>query len=46
MNRWSKAGVWDGVLERLQREQIVRLQGEAVKRDSTIVPVPPAGTGA
>ena len=35
----------DRVLERLQREQIVRLQVEAVKRDSTIVQVHPDGAG-
>jgi len=46
MNRWSKAGVLDGVFERLQREQIVRIKIEAVKLDSTTVKVHPDGTGA
>ena len=46
MNRWSQNGVLDRVLERLQREQIVRLKVEAVKLDSTIVTVHPDGTGA
>ena len=46
MNRWSKNGVLDRVFEQLQREQIVRLKIEAVKLDSTIVKVPPDGTGA
>jgi transposase len=46
MNRWSKNGVLDHVLERLQREQIVRLKIEAVKLDSTTVKVHPDGTGA
>src|SRR3990167_8627997 len=46
MNRWSKNGVLDRVFERLQREQIVRLQIEAVQRASTTVQVPPDGTGA
>lgn len=35
MNRWSKSGVLDQVLERLQREPIVRIKVEAVKMDST-----------
>ena len=46
MNRWSKAGVLDSVLERLQREQIVRIKIEAVKLDSTTVQVHSDGTGA
>jgi hypothetical protein len=46
MNRWSKAGVLDAVFERLQREQIVRIQIEAVKLDSTTVKVHPDGMGA
>src|SRR3990172_2472262 len=46
MNRWSKAGVLDTVFERLQREQIVRIQIEAVKLDSTTVKVHPDGMGA
>ena len=46
MNRWSKNGVWERVLERLQREQIVRIQIEAVPLDSTSVKVHPDGAGA
>ena len=46
MNRWSKNGVLDRVFEHLQREQIVRVQLEAVSLDSTIVQVHPDGTGA
>ena len=46
MNRWSKNGVWERVLERLQREQIVRIQIEAVPLDSTSVKVHPDGPGA
>jgi transposase len=46
MNRWSKNGVLDHVFERLQREQIVRIQIEAVKLDSTTVKVHPDGMGA
>ena len=46
MNRWSKNGVLDRVFEQLQREQIVRLQSEAVKLDSTTVQVHPDGRGA
>jgi hypothetical protein len=46
MNRWSKNGVLDRVFEQLQREQIVRLQIEAVKPDSTIVKVHLDGAGA
>ena len=46
MNRWSKNGVLDRVFEQLQREQIVRIQIEAVKLDSTTVQVHPDGMGA
>src|SRR3989304_2680719 len=46
MNRWSKNGVLDRVLERLQREQIVRIKVEAVQLDSTSVKVHPDGAGA
>ena len=46
MNRWSKNGVLDRVFEHLQREQIVRIQIEAVGLDSTSVKVHPDGTGA
>ena len=46
MNRWSKSGVLDAVFEKLQREQLIRIQVEAVSLDSTIVKVHPDGTGA
>ena|SRR5487761_1271087 len=46
MNRWSKRGVLDGVFEKLQREQIVRIKIEAFSLDSTSVKVHPDGTGA
>src|ERR687884_1708082 len=46
MNRWSKSGVLDSVFEKLQREQVVRIKIEAVSLDSTIIKVPPDGTGA
>jgi len=46
MNRWSKSGVLDRVFEQWQREQVVRIQLEAVSLDSTIVKVHPEGTGA
>ena len=46
MNRWSKNGVLDRVFEQLQREQIVRIQIEAVQLDSTTVKVHPDGMGA
>src|SRR2546428_13091843 len=46
MNRWSKNGVLDHLFEQLQREQIVHIQIEAVKLDSTTVKVHPDGMGA
>ena len=46
MNRWSKNGVLDAVFEKLQREQLVRINIEAVSLDSTSVKVHPDGTGA
>ena len=46
MNRWSKNGVLDHVFEQLQREQILRIQIEAVNLDSTPVKVHPDGMGA
>ena len=45
MNRWAKNGVLDRVFERLQSEQIVRIQIEAFALDSTSVKVHPDGTG-
>ena len=46
MNRWAKNGVLDRVFAHLQREQLLRIRLEAVSLDSTIVTVPPDGTGA
>jgi len=46
MNRWSKAGVLDRVLARLQQEQILTLRIEHVCLDSTTIKVHPDGTGA
>ena len=46
MNRWAKSGVLDRVFEKLQTEQIVRIQIEAFSLDSTSVKVHPDGTGA
>lgn len=46
MNRWAKKGVLERVFEKLQMEQIVRVQIEALSLDSTSVKVHPDGTGA
>jgi lactam utilization protein B len=46
MSRWSRAGVLVRVIERLQREQILKLRFEVVSLDSTTVKVHPDGTGA
>ena len=46
MNRWVKNGVLDRVFERLQQEQIIRVNVEVVGMDSTIIKVHPDGTGA
>src|SRR3954470_1537509 len=46
MNRWTKSGVLDRVFEKLQLEQIVRVNIEAFSLDSTSVKVHPDGTGA
>ncbi len=46
MNRWSKAGVTDRGFARPQPEQILPPRLERVCRDSTVVKVHPAGTGA
>ena len=43
MDRWSKNGVLDRVLEKLQMEQIIRAKLEAFALDSTSVKVPPDG---
>ena len=45
-NRWSKKGVMAAVLEKLPREQLVRIKVEAVSLDRTLIKVPPEGTGA
>ena len=46
MSRWAKKGVLDRVFARLQKEQIIRINVEAVSLDSTVVRVHPDGTGA
>ena len=46
MNRWAKNSVLDRVFEKLQLEQIVRINIEAFSLDSTSVKVHPDGTGA
>ena len=46
MNRWAKNGVLTRVFEKLQIDQIVRIQIEALSLDSTSVKVHPDGTGA
>jgi transposase len=46
MKRWSKSGVIQRGFEKLQREQIVRIEVEAVSLESTIIKVHPDGTGA
>ena len=46
MNRWTRNGVLDRVLARLQEQGLVRIHLEVVGLDSTIVPVHPDGTGA
>jgi transposase len=46
MNRWAKAGVLDGVFDKLQAEQLIHIKLESVSLDSTIVKVHPDGTGA
>ena len=46
VSRWSKAGVLNRVIEKLQGEQIVRIKLEAVSLDSTSIKVHPDGTGA
>jgi transposase len=46
MNRWAKSGALNRVFEKLQLEQIVRINIEAFSLDSTSVKVHPDGTGA
>ena|SRR5438105_15652458 len=46
MNRWAKSGVLERIFEELQRNQLIRIQIEAVSLDSTSIKVHPDGTGA
>jgi transposase len=46
MNRWAKTGVLTRVFEKLQMDQMMRIQIEALSLDSTSVKVHPDGTGA
>jgi len=46
MNRWSKNGVLDRILSRLQQEQMIRIKADAFSLDSTVIRVHPDGTGA
>jgi len=46
MNRWSKSGVLNPVFEPLQREQILRINIEAVAPDGASVEERPGGNGA
>jgi transposase len=46
MNRWSKNGVLDRILSRLQQEQMIRIKADAVSLGSTVIRVHPDGTGA
>ena len=46
LNYWAKQGVLAQVAVQLQQAQILADDLEVLGRDSTIVPVPPAGTGA
>ena len=46
MNRWSKNGVLQRLFEGLQRENIIKVNLEAVCLDSASIKVHPHGTGA
>ena len=46
MSRWAKKGVLGKVFDELQKQQIVRIDLEAVSIDSTSIKVHPDGTGA
>lgn len=46
MNRWAKKGVLAKVFDELQKQQVVKINLEAVSIDSTSVKVHPDGTGA
>jgi transposase len=45
MNRWAKNGVLATVFDELQKQQVVRINLEAVSIDSTSIKVHPDGTG-
>ena len=46
MSRWAKKGVLANVFDELQKQQIVKINLEAVSIDSTSIKVHPDGTGA
>ena len=46
MGRWSRNGVLDRISARLQQEQMIHINAEAVSLDSTVIKVHPDGTGA
>jgi len=46
MNRWAKKGVLAKVFNELQKQQVVKINLEAVSIDSTSIKVHPDGTGA
>ena len=46
MNRWAKKGVMDRLFAELQRQDIIRIEVEAVSLDSTTVKVRPDATEA
>ena len=46
MSRWAKKGVLEKVFDELQKQQIVKINLEAVSIDSTSIKVHPDGTGA
>jgi transposase len=46
MNRWSKNGVLDRILGRLQENKIFHVSNGSFSLDSTVIKVHPDGTGA
>ena len=46
MNRWAKKGILSKLFEELQKQQILKINLEAVSIDSTSIKVHPDGTGA
>ena len=46
MNRWAKKGVLAKVFDELQKQQVVKINLEAVSIGSTSIKVHPDGTGA